>query len=220
MTAKGPRAKKVFLITAGPTVEPIDPVRYISNRSTGRMGYELALAAIKRNYKVILIHGPVSFKLHGAIMSIEVSTASEMRKRVLEHFSRADYVIMAAAVCDFRPARVSRRKIKKHGRKEYWLRLKQNSDILKELGARKERQVLVGYSLETEKPVENAMRKLRSKKLDFIVANVVGKRSNPFGDGPSNVLLLGKKGVLRRIKNARKRDIASQLSDFITGYKE
>ena len=219
--ARSPHRKKgVFLITAGPTVEPIDPVRFISNHSTGRMGYELAVAAIARNYKVIMIHGPMDFTLPRAIKSIRVSTAVEMRRRVLENFSKADYVVMAAAVCDFRAAYVSRRKIKKGREKTYWLKLARNPDILKELGAKKGRQVLVGYALETDRPLENARKKLRTKKLDFIVTNTIGDSSSPFGNGLTSVSLLARDGRYKRIRRSSKRAIASQLLDFITAYEE
>jgi phosphopantothenoylcysteine decarboxylase/phosphopantothenate--cysteine ligase len=218
-TKRSHRKKGVFLIAAGPTVEPIDPVRYISNYSTGSMGYELALAALNRNYKVIFIHGPIDLTLPRTIKAIKVDTALEMRRRVLDNFKAADYVVMAAAVCDFRAASVASSKIKKDGKSDYWLKLNRNPDILKELGAKKGRQVLVGYSLETDSPLENAKKKLRTKKLDFIVANTISRSSKPFGSGLKSVTLLARDGRLKRIKDAPKREIASQLLDFITGYK-
>ena len=209
------KSKKTILITAGPTIEPIDPVRYISNYSTGRMGYEIAIVAKKRNYNVVLINGPTSLDAPKGIKSISVKTALDMRRKVLKFFRRADYVVMAAAVSDFRPAAVSKNKIKKISKKAFSLKLIRNPDILSELGRVKGRRILVGYSLETDKPIKNAEEKLKSKNLDIIVVNKIGKRCNPFGPGIKDIAIIDRRGEISAIRAASKRGIAEVLLDKI-----
>lgn len=218
--------KKTILITAGSTVEPIDPVRYISNYSTGKMGYALAEAAKRKGYKVILVSGPVSLDRPKGIKFVPVKTALEMRKAVLKFFRLADCVIMAAAVADFRPAKVSLRKIKKGIRKEYFLRLVRNPDILSELGKicrkrarlrrKKGSKILVGYSLETDNNMRNARDKMRSKNLDFVVMNKAGPRSNPFGGGGKSFIIISRKGGPLALKAVSKQRISHILLDKIS----
>jgi phosphopantothenoylcysteine decarboxylase/phosphopantothenate--cysteine ligase len=160
-----------FLITAGPTREFLDPIRYISNRSSGKMGYALARAAA-RHGRVTLVSGPVALNPPAGVTFVPVTTADEMAREVFCRYREADIVIMAAAVCDFRPHKVAGRKIKKQkftGK----LDLVPTTDILAELGRRKQRQVLVGFAAETDHLERNAVEKLRRKGLDFIVANDV-----------------------------------------------
>jgi phosphopantothenoylcysteine decarboxylase/phosphopantothenate--cysteine ligase len=161
-----------FLITAGPTREFLDPVRFISNRSSGKMGYALARAAARYG-RVTLVSGPVALKPPSGVEFVPVTTAQEMAGAVLSRYARADVVIMAAAVCDFRPKRPARGKIKKTGFSGK-LELAPTVDILAELGRRKRRQVLVGFAAETGSLVRNARAKLRRKNLDLIVANDAG----------------------------------------------
>ena len=136
-----------------------------------------------------------------------------MKKAVSRFFKRADCVIMAAAVADFRPVSFSSRKVKKSSKKNLFLKLKRNPDILSELGMRKERRILVGYSLETDRPVKNAKKKLKSKNLDIIVANKSGNKSNPFGTGAKDIAIIQRKGCIKRLKNASKATIAHILLD-------
>jgi phosphopantothenoylcysteine decarboxylase/phosphopantothenate--cysteine ligase len=205
--------KKTILITAGPTIEPIDPIRYISNYSTGVMGYEIAKVARKRGYKVVLISGPTSLKAPKGVRLISVKTAFEMRRAVFKFFGLADCVIMAAAVSDFYPVSFSKKKIKKITKKNFSLKLKKTPDILLELGRKKGRRVLVGYSLETEKPIENAKKKLASKNLDFIVVNKIGKTS-PFGTGPKDIAIIDRKRT-EVFRGISKRGAARLLLDKI-----
>jgi phosphopantothenoylcysteine decarboxylase/phosphopantothenate--cysteine ligase len=174
-----------FLITAGPTREFLDPIRYISNRSSGKMGYALARAAARYG-RVTLVSGPVSLKPPVGVEFVPVTTAAEMAKAVLARYGKADIVIMAAAVCDFRPKAPVTRKIKKlefTGK----LALAPTVDILAELGRRKRRQVLVGFAAETDNLELNAVDKLRRKRLDLIVANDV----RAFDSDTNQVVIIG-----------------------------
>ncbi|MFH0840276.1 MAG: phosphopantothenoylcysteine decarboxylase [Candidatus Omnitrophota bacterium] len=206
---------KTFLITAGPTIEPIDPVRYISNYSTGEMGYKLAAAARKRGNKVVLISGPTKLLPPKGVKFIPVKTALEMRKAVLRYFRGADCVIMTAAVADFRPADFSGKKLKKGAKEEYFLRLLRNSDILSELGRRKGSKILIGYSLETGNHIENARHKMKSKNLDLIVVNGAGRFSSPFGKGEKDLVIISRKGGLTAFKAVTKEKISHILLDKI-----
>ncbi|BAF59974.1 MAG: bifunctional phosphopantothenoylcysteine decarboxylase/phosphopantothenate--cysteine ligase CoaBC [Pelotomaculum sp.] len=168
------------IVTAGPTVEPIDPVRYLSNRSSGKMGYAMACAAARRGARVILISGPTSLKPPHGVELIRVETALQMYDAVMEHFPGADVVVKSAAVADYRPKAVSPQKIKKHGR-DLTIELEKNPDILAELGRRKKHQILVGFAAETEELETNARQKLESKNLDLLVANDVTQPGAGFG---------------------------------------
>lgn len=210
---KSPSKRKTILITAGPTIEPIDPIRYISNYSTGRMGFELARAAKKRNYNVILISGPTLLSPPKGVRFISIKTALDMRRAVLKFIKSADYVVMAAAISDYRPTIVSKKKIKKLSRKTFSLKLIRNPDILAELGKRKRGRILVGYSLETERPIKNAKKKLRSKDLDMIVVNKIGRRFNPFGPGAKDVAIIDRRGIIETLRDASKAKISSFLLD-------
>jgi phosphopantothenoylcysteine decarboxylase/phosphopantothenate--cysteine ligase len=210
-----PTPKKTILITAGPTIEPIDPIRYISNYSTGVMGFELAKAAKMRGHKVILISGPVSLSPPKGVRFVAAKTALDMRREVLKFYKRADCVIMAAAVSDFRPASPSKKKIKKRSKKTFSLRLKRNPDILSELGRRKGKRVLIGYSLETERPVENAKKKLKSKNLDAIAVNRTGNKIDPFGAGAKDIAIIDRKGHVKTLRDISKAKIASHLINTI-----
>ncbi len=208
-----PSRKKTILITAGPTVEPIDPVRYLSNYSTGRMGYELAEAAKKRDHRVILISGPTSLKAPKGVQFVPVKTALDMRREAFKFLRGADCVIMAAAVSDFRPASFRKSKIKKFSKETLSLKLKRNPDILSELARIKGRRILAGYSLETDKPIKNAEKKAKSKSLDLIVVNRAGKKFHPFGPGAKNIAIIDRKGGIKRLKSASKARIANILLD-------
>lgn len=162
-------AGRKVLITAGPTREPLDPVRYLSNYSSGKMGYALAAAAQEQGAEVILVSGPVSLTPPAGVQLISVSTAADMLQAVLMHYDNIDVVIKAAAVADYRPVRTHEQKMKKESNLS--VELVQNPDILAELGRRKSKQILVGFAAETENLRENALDKLSRKNLDMIVAN-------------------------------------------------
>ncbi len=171
-----------FLITAGGTREYIDPVRFISNASSGKMGYALARAALKAGHDVTLVTAPTALKPPAGARVVQVESAAQMFAAVKEHFPLCDCLIMAAAVADFTPAKPSRRKIKKDGGASPTLRLKPTPDILKWAGRHKRRvctahhpaQIVVGFALEDRNLRANAERKLRDKRLDMIVANAPG----------------------------------------------
>ncbi len=160
-----------FLITAGPTRQYLDPVRFISNPSTGRMGLALARAALHRGHQVTLILGPIpTARLPKKARIIHVETTEQMAQACYKHFPRTDCLIMAAAVCDYQPARPRTTKIKKSSA-ALTIKLKPTTDILTQLALRKRRQLLIGFALETNAPQANALAKLKKKKLDYIIAN-------------------------------------------------
>ena len=174
-----------MLITAGPTYEAIDPVRFIGNHSTGMMGYELAEAAADLGATVTLISGPSNLVLRNRTINlINVVSADEMYQEALKHYSAIDVAICAAAVADYRPKTMAKQKIKKK-ETELSLALVKNKDILLALGDTKKKQFLVGFALETENEVENAKRKLSQKNLDAIVLNSLNDAGAGFG-GPTN----------------------------------
>lgn len=164
--------RKTVLITAGPTREYIDPVRFISNASSGKMGYALAEEARKLGARVILVSGPTDLKPPKGIRFIPVISAFQMKKQVDKVFPKADYVISTAAVSDYRPAKKSKKKIKKTS-KYLNLKLIQNPDILESLGRKKTKQKLIGFALETGNIIKEARKKLKQKNLDLIIANSV-----------------------------------------------
>lgn len=168
------------MVTAGPTVEPVDPVRYLTNRSSGKMGYAIADAAARRGARVILISGPVALKPPAGVEVIPVQTAAEMHAAVLERFSAVDVVVMSAAVADYRPKAAATQKIKKHGA-TLTLELEKNPDILAELGRIKKHQLLVGFAAETEDLEKNAQQKVAAKNLELLVANDVTLPGAGFG---------------------------------------
>jgi phosphopantothenoylcysteine decarboxylase/phosphopantothenate--cysteine ligase len=207
---------RTFLITAGPTRESLDPVRYLSNRSSGKMGYELAGEALRRGAKVILISGPTSlFPPVGAEMRA-VETAAEMAGEVKKYRDRADALIMAAAVADFRPSVRSRQKIKKRAVPTA-LRLVPTQDILATLGGARGRgkRLVVGFAAETEDVAANALKKLRAKKLDLIVANDVSRKDIGFDSEDNQVMIISRKGTVVESEKASKREIGRLIMDHI-----
>lgn len=183
-------ARKKILITAGPTQEPIDPVRYISNHSSGKMGLALACQATKMGHEVLFIHGPIALEIPKAFKSIDVISASEMRQVVLKNASKHDIIIMTAAVADYRIQKPSLQKIKKT-RQTLTLKLLKNPDILKELGRKKKKgQILVGFAAETQNLKQYAFKKLQEKNCDYIVANNVARPDIGFGSNENEVWLI------------------------------
>ena len=209
-----PERKRV-LVTAGNTREMIDPVRYLSNVSTGVMGFEIARAAERAGCLTTLITGPTHLKPPSRVKCIRVTDSRELETAVRREFTRADVLFMTSAVCDFRPARRARRKIKRKA----FLRLKlvATPDILKGLARKKGKQTVVGFCLETERLLENARRKLREKSLDFIVANFLGPGYRPFGSHRTSITLLGRGGMVFSLRRAPKREVARFLLEKIIG---
>lgn len=199
------------LITAGPTREPLDPVRFLSNRSSGRMGYALAAAALRAGARVTLVSGPVAIPPPRGARLLRVETAREMCRATLREARRADLVIMAAAVADYRPASPVRRKIKKRAERLV-LRLVKTPDILAEIGRRKpRRQVLVGFAAETHELLAHARAKLERKNLDFIVANPVGRPDSGFESPFNRATLLARGGATLAFPRMRKEALARRL---------
>ena len=203
---KHPRIKAV--VTAGPTVEPIDPVRFLSNFSTGEMGYQIARACCEAGFETVLITGPVSVAPPQGAKTVRVNTAREMMANVLKHIKDAHCLIMAAAVCDFRPEKVSAAKIKKTARMT--LRLVKNPDILSEAG-KKKGLIKIGFALETGRAVENAIGKLKAKSLDLIALNTKCGTENPFGSGKKNFTLIDREMRVRKLKRISKAHLAREL---------
>lgn len=207
-----------LLITAGPNHEPLDPVRYISNRSSGKMGYALARLGVRRGAEVTLISGPTSLVPPAGVRLVSVKTAAEMRQAILKEFPETTAVIMAAAVADYHPEKFVPKKIKK-GKATLKLNLKPNPDILRELGMRKNGQILIGFAAETESLVDNAKKKLREKNLDLIVANDVTEQGSGF-DGDTNVAtLLDRTGAIHPLPLMSKDELADRIYDYLIEIK-
>jgi phosphopantothenoylcysteine decarboxylase / phosphopantothenate---cysteine ligase len=200
-----------FLITAGPTREAIDPVRYISNRSSGKMGYAIAEAAVQSGHEVVLISGPVNLAPPSRVKLVAVSTSDEMFDAVQLHADKCDLCVLCAAVADYKSAKVSPVKIKKHSDK-LSLELIPTQDILNSLGHQQHRQfLLVGFAAETNEVEENAARKLREKNCDIIVANDVSSENSGMESDANEVTILFKNGERHKISRAPKRFIAREL---------
>jgi phosphopantothenoylcysteine decarboxylase/phosphopantothenate--cysteine ligase len=207
-----------FLITAGPNREPLDPVRYISNRSSGKMGYALARAALRRGAEVLLVTGPTALEPPAGARTIAVTTAVEMRDAVVKEFAACSAVIMAAAVADYRPVRSAEKKIKR-GKGVIEITLEPNPDILKELGQIKDGKILVGFAAETEELTANAAKKLREKNLDMIIANNVTEAGSGF-DGDTNIAtILDRRGAAKSLPLMSKDDLADRIFDHFLAFK-
>lgn len=207
-----------LLITAGPNREPIDPVRYLSNRSSGKMGYALARAALRRGAEVALVSGPTALEPPAGARTIAVSSAAEMRDAVLKEFAASTAVIMAAAVSDYRPLLSAEKKIKR-GKGPIELRLEPNPDILKELGAAKDGKFLIGFAAETDDLTANAGQKLRAKNLDMIVANNVALEGSGF-DGDTNIAtILDRTGAAESLPLMTKDELADRIYDRFLALK-
>lgn len=203
------------LISAGPTQEAIDPVRFISNRSSGKMGYALAEAARMRGAEVVLVSGPTALPAPTGVDYCPVTTAEDMRKALLSRFTWSDTVIMAAAVADFRPAQPAQHKLKKRHRPITQLALTPTADILQELGERRTTQVLVGFAAETEDLLAHAREKLHTKHVDLLVANDVSAAGSGFGSDTNRVVLLASDGEAEELPLLPKRDVADRILDRI-----
>ncbi|VBB07951.1 flavoprotein [Lucifera butyrica] len=203
-------AGKKVLVTAGGTREPIDPVRYIGNRSSGKMGYALAVKAAQMAAKVVLIAGPTSLPDPPGVCVKKVETAAQMRQAVLAEYDDSDLVIKAAAVADYRPQLASPQKIKK-SEEQLTLTLEKNPDILRELGAKKTHQFLVGFAAETENLLEYATEKLQKKNLDMLVANDVTLPGAGFNADTNIVKLLYRDGHREELPQMTKIELAEKI---------
>lgn len=209
------KGKKV-LISAGPTIEPIDPVRFISNHSSGKMGIALARAFIREGAGVTLVAGPIKEAVPGPAKLISVKTAEEMYNACLKDFNTYDIIIMAAAVADYTPEKVSRQKIKKTG-DTLNLVLKPTKDILLEMGRRKnENQLLIGFALESENGRKNALEKLRKKNADFIILNSLNDEGAGFGGDTNKISIFGKNNNEFHSVLKSKDEIASDIVHFLS----
>jgi phosphopantothenoylcysteine decarboxylase/phosphopantothenate--cysteine ligase len=205
---------ETVLITAGPTQEPLDPVRYISNRSSGKMGYALAEAAAARGARVILVSGPVHLAPPRGLDVISVRTAAEMRQKVFENLAVASIVVKAAAVADFHLSKVPEQKVKKTAARMS-LELDPTPDILAELGRKKGDRLLIGFAAETQNLHQEARRKLESKNCDMIVGNLVGGSETGFESDENEVVLVLATGELIPLPRAAKREIADRIFDEV-----
>ena len=199
------------VVTAGPTVEDIDPVRFISNRSSGKMGFAIAQAARNRGANVVLVSGPTELQFPGAI---RVRSTEEMRRAVIENGEGADVVIKAAAPLDFRPKSVAPQKIKKKNA-GLTLDLEPTADILKELGSRKNGTLLVGFAAETENHVKNGLEKLKAKNLDLIVVNPVSGPDSAFDSDMNHATLIDASGLTEEIPLVSKHVMADKILDRV-----
>ncbi len=202
------------LVTAGPTIAPIDPVRFITNRSTGKMGYAIAREARDRGAVVTLISGPSGEKIPFGISAIKVNTNEEMRTAVIDNFYDSDIVIKAAAVSDFKPKTYCSSKIKK-GENGLNLEFVRDNDILKELGLLKKNQILVGFAAESNDLLQNAQSKLLKKNLDYIIANDITGTDIGFGTEDNKVVILSKDNSPITIEKMPKKEVARELFDLI-----
>ena len=202
-----------LLVTAGPTREPIDPVRYISNRSSGKMGYGLATAALRRGAEVVLVSGPTVLTPPPGAVFVPVQTAEEMREAVLHHLERATIVIKAAAVADYRAKQTATAKIK--GKRDLTLELTPNADILAEVAARRTSAFIVGFAAETHDVAANAREKLERKGIDLLVANDVSQQGIGFDAEDNEVLLLDRWGGARPLPRMPKSDVADAILSHV-----
>lgn len=200
---------KKLLITAGPTREMLDPVRFISNVSTGEMGYSLAKEALAAGYAVTLVSGPTALKPPKGVRFVSVLSAAEMKKACEKYFPKQDALIMTAAVCDFTAAKTSAQKISRTKTREFYLM--QTPDILAGLGKKKGKRLLVGFCLETEHWLENAKKKLHRKNLDGIVANFYSKSHIPFGNRKITTAFVDRDEQTRLLRQKTKKQVAFAL---------
>jgi phosphopantothenoylcysteine decarboxylase / phosphopantothenate---cysteine ligase len=210
-----PLQGKTVVVTAGPTREKIDPVRFISNHSTGKMGYALAEEAKKQGAEVILVSGPVQLSAPSGIELVNVESADEMYHAVLNYFDQVDVVIKTAAVADYRPKITYDQKVKKQAG-DSSIELERTKDILLELGKRKKKQVLIGFAAETENVEEYARKKLSSKNADMIVANNVKTEGAGFGTDTNIVTLFKKSGSVTEVPLMSKSAVAKKIIEEVT----
>jgi phosphopantothenoylcysteine decarboxylase / phosphopantothenate---cysteine ligase len=208
-----------FVVTAGPTREPLDPVRYLSNRSSGKMGYAIAAAALEMKHEVILISGPVAIPAPLGAEIVHVTTGEEMFAAATAHFPSCDVFVMCAAVCDYKPARFTGQKMKKQ-RKPFSLLLEPARDILASLTSAPHDCFVVGFAAETQELKENAQRKLEEKNCDLIVANNVARTDIAMDSDENEVRIFFKNGVEKKLPRAKKTKLARELLKIILNARE
>jgi phosphopantothenoylcysteine decarboxylase/phosphopantothenate--cysteine ligase len=208
-----------FLITAGPTREPIDPVRYISNRSSGKMGYAIAKAVLAAGHDVTLISGPVNLDPPPSAQFVSILTSDEMYSAVHRHARDCDVLVMCAAVADYKPREVSTTKIKKHNQ-HFALDLTPTRDILASLPDKNRQFLLVGFAAETNDIEENAKQKLRAKNCDIIVANDVSDADSGMESDENEVTIFFRNGEKEKISRASKKIIACELVKILINSRE
>ena len=209
-----------IVISAGPTREAIDPVRYITNRSTGKMGYAIAEAARERGLQVILVSGPVNLAPPDGVELIPVESAADMAQAMKKAAENADIIVMAAAVADYRPKQYSTSKVKKSDG-DMCIELERTEDILLTLGRNKKPgQLLVGFAAETDDLLKNAQGKLERKNLDFIAANIVGVPGRGFAADTNAVTLIGRDGSKTEFSLQSKKVLAGALLDHLLKSKQ
>jgi phosphopantothenoylcysteine decarboxylase / phosphopantothenate---cysteine ligase len=201
---------RTVLVTAGPTQEPIDTVRFLSNPSSGKMGYAIAESARQRGAEVILVSGPTGLTPPVGVKAYHIRTANEMREAVLHEYEKVDVVIKAAAVSDYRPKQVIPYKVKKT-EDVHTVELVRNPDILAELGQMKGKRILVGFAAETEDLLNNAQKKVQAKHLDMIVANDVGHEGTGFRSDENKVLILHDNGRVEDLPLMSKQQLAHEI---------
>lgn len=207
---------KKVVVTAGPTMVPIDPVRILTNRSSGKMGYSIAEEARDRGAEVVLISGPTSLRKPNGIKVIDIKTNEDMFNAIKNEFKDADIVIKSAAVADYKAKNYSNEKIKKTG-DDLNLIFERDRDILKTLGDMKENQILVGFAAESSNLKENAKGKLERKNLDYIVANDISKPETGFASDENKVTIISKSGEEVSLEKMSKREVAKNMIDIIKG---
>jgi phosphopantothenoylcysteine decarboxylase/phosphopantothenate--cysteine ligase len=205
---------ETVLITAGPTQEPLDPVRFISNRSSGKMGYALAEVAVQRGARVILVSGPVQLPEPPGVSVVRVRTALEMRDAVMQRLPEATIILKSAAVADYHLSRIPQQKLKKTATRMS-LELDPTPDILAELGQKKGDRLLIGFAAETENLSRNARGKLESKNCDMVVANLVGQDGTGFESDENEAILVLRTGESIPLARAPKREIAARIFDQV-----
>lgn len=210
---QGPLAGRTVLVTAGPTHEPVDPVRFLGNRSSGRMGFALAAEAARRGARAVLVAGPVSLPTPPGVSRVDVGTAAEMERAVREHAPAADLIVMAAAVADYRPGRPAASKIKKESGLPV-LELEENPDILAGLRDLAPRAVIAGFAAETEDLERNARAKLERKRADFLVANDVSRADIAFESEENEVTVFRREGAPVFLSRRPKSELAASLFDL------
>ena len=219
LTFKNDYKGKTVLVTASCTREPIDKVRFLSNYSSGKMGFALAKIARARGAKVILITGSTCLPAPKGITTVSIETAEEMKKEVFKYFSESDIIISAAAVADFRPKELFAGKIKKEKNTNPFIELEKTSDILLELSNKKGKKILVGFAAETENLTANALKKLKKKKLDLIVANDISVKETGFASDKNRANLINSRGTVKELPLMSKIDMAGKILDEILKLK-
>lgn len=204
---------RTVLVTAGGTHEPVDAVRFIGNRSSGKMGYAIAEAAHMRGAQVILVSGPSYLKSPYGVKLISVETAKQMHDAVMDYLDQSDVVVMAAAVADFKPSKYSAGKIKKESMPKS-IEIELNPDILRAVSEKKGRRIVIGFAAESENIIENAVEKLKKKNLDMIVVNDIGRPDAGFGSDFNWAALIDSKGPLGDLEVYRKAELAEKIIDW------